>query len=53
MPVELINEAVGETLASSRRDLDIKARAKALRASIEDLASKSGIDLKLRKKPKG
>lgn len=53
MPVELIGKAVDEMLASRRgHDLDMKAKAKALRAIIEDLASKSGIDLKLRSKPK-
>jgi len=33
-------------------ELDMKAKAKTLRATIEDLASKSGIDLKLRSKSK-
>ena len=54
MPLELIDKAVDEMLASSRSDdLDLKAKAKALRSVIEDSASKSSIDLKLRKKPKG
>ena len=53
MPPELINKAVDEMLATYRGDdLDIKAKAKALRAIIDDLASKSNINLKLRTKPK-
>jgi len=54
MPPKLINKAVDEILTIYRGDdSDLKAKAKALRATIEDLASKSGIDLKLRKRPKG
>jgi hypothetical protein len=54
MPVELIDKALDKMLASGRGDdLDMKAKAKALRTSMEGLASKSGIDLKLRKKLEG
>ena len=53
VPLELIDRAVGEMLTSGRGDdPDIKAKAKALRAGLEDMASKSGIDLKLRRKVK-
>lgn len=49
MPVELIHTALGEMLRNTGGDnLAMKAKAKALRALIEGLASKSGIDLKLR-----
>ena len=51
MPVELIKKAVDGMLASGGvDDYDLKTRAKALRTSIEALASESGIDLKSRKK---
>ena len=54
MPVELANKAVDEMLATYRGDnSDVKAKAKALRATIEALASRCGIELKLRKRPKG
>jgi len=50
VPPDLINRAVDEILATGwSNDLDIKGKAKALRASIEGLASKSGIGLKLRR----
>lgn len=53
MPMELVGKAVDEMLASTQGDdLDMTAKAKALRAIIEDLALKSGIDLKLRSKPR-
>ena len=50
MPVNLINQAIGEIkqrLSDNQiDDSDIKAKAKALRAIIQNLASESGIDLK-------
>ena len=54
MPVNLINQAVDEMkqrLSDNQIDnLDMKAKAKALRAIIHDLASESGIDLKPKNK---
>lgn len=55
MPVDLINQAIGEIkqrlAADNQIDTsDIKARAKALRAIIQSIASKSGIDLKPKSK---
>jgi len=54
MPPELIDKVVSELkekLAISQSDnSDIKAKAKALRGIIEDLAQEHGIELKLRKK---
>jgi len=54
MPVDSIVKAVNEvkkTIVNNNVDeLDVKAKAKILRSAIQDLASKSGIDLKLRKK---
>ena len=54
MPVNLINQAVDEMkqrLSDSQIDnLDMKTKAKALRTIIQNLASKSGIDLKPRGK---
>ena len=54
MPVDLINQAIGEIkqkLSDNQIDnSDIKTRAKALRAIIQDMASKSGIDLKPKSK---
>jgi len=54
MPVNLINQAVDEMkqrLSDNQiDDSDIKAKAKALRAIIRDLASESGIDLKPKNK---
>jgi len=56
MPPDLIRQAIGEMermLASKQvDDSNIKAQAKAMRSSIQGLASQVGIDLKLRKKPK-
>ncbi|MDP2898319.1 MAG: DUF3795 domain-containing protein, partial [bacterium] len=56
MPLDLMKEAVSgaeAAISESRSDpSDIKAKAKILRSVIEDLASGSGISLKLRKKPK-
>lgn len=47
MPVELMSRAVNEMLATgSSSDLDMKGKARAI---IEDSASKSGVELKLRK----
>lgn len=52
MPVDLVSKAVDEMLTTYQGDdSDIKAKVKSLRAIIEDLASKSNIHLKLRKKP--
>ena len=54
MPISLINQAIDEMkqrLSDNHIDnSDVKAKAKALRAIIQELASKSGIDLKLRNK---
>jgi hypothetical protein len=54
MPVSLINQAMDEMkqrLSNNHIDSsDVKAKAKALRTIIQELASKSGIDLKLRNK---
>jgi len=54
MPPDLIRQAVDEMermLASEQVDgSNLKAKAKAMRSLIRGLASKSGIDLKLRKK---
>ena len=54
MPISLINQAIDEMkqrLSDNHIDNpDVKAKAKALRAIIQELASKSGIDLKLRNK---
>jgi len=55
MPIDLIKEAVNKAkkaAASNRIDNDIKARAKILKAAMQDLASKSDVDLKLRRKQK-
>ncbi len=56
MPPALIRQAIGEMetrLASGQVDgSNLKAKAKAMRATIQDLALQAGIDLKLRKKPK-
>lgn len=49
MPVELMDRAVDEMLRSTGGD-DLDMKAKVLRARIEDLASRSSIDLKLRSK---
>jgi hypothetical protein len=54
MPPDLIRQAIGERerlLASDQVDAsDLKAKAKAMRSSIQGLASQADIDLKLRKK---
>lgn len=53
MPVVLVSKALDETVTTHRGDdSDIKAKGKSRRAVIQDLASKSNINLKLRKKPK-
>jgi hypothetical protein len=53
MPPDLIRRAVGEMegmLASGQVDgSNLKAKAKAMRSSIQGLASQAGVDLKLRK----
>jgi hypothetical protein len=50
MPIDLLNEALAE-IKGMPIDADVKAKAKALRSIIQELASKSGIELKLRRKP--
>jgi hypothetical protein len=54
MPPKLIEKAISELkekLATNQLDSsDIKAKAKALRETIQGLAQKSGIELKLRKR---
>lgn len=54
MSISLINQAIDEMkqkLSDNHIDnSDVKAKAKVLRAIIQELASKSGIDLKLRNK---
>ena len=54
MPPGLIRQAIGEMerlLAGQQMDgPDLKARAKAMKATIQDLASQAGVDLRLRKK---
>ena len=56
MPHAPIKEAVGKVkaaMASSKLDIsDIKAKTKVLKSLIQDSASKSNLNLKLRKKPK-
>ena len=51
MPITLVKEALVEIKAMPLDDSDMKAKAKALRSIIQELALKSGIELKLRKKP--
>jgi len=51
MPVDLLKEASAEIRAMPIDDSDIKAKTKALRSVIQDLALKSSIELKLRRKP--
>ena len=46
MPIDLLNEALAEI-----KGMPIDANVKALRSIIQELASKSGIELKLRRKP--
>ena len=54
MPPDLVRQAIGEMermLSHNQVDgSDLKAKAKAMRAAIQNLASQAGIDLKLRKK---
>jgi len=56
MPPDSIEEAMNranEIMVNNEvDDSDMKAKAKILRSVIEDFASKPGIDLKLRRKPK-
>lgn len=54
MPIGLINKGVDEAkeVVLGRGISDVKVRAKILRSAIQDWASSSSIDLKLRKKPK-
>ena len=51
MPVDLIRQALVEINKLPLGDYDVTARAKALKSVIQELASKYGIELKLRKKP--
>jgi hypothetical protein len=54
MPPDLIRQAIGEMeemlVSQQVNGSDLKAKAKAMRATIQDLASQAGIDLRLRKK---
>jgi hypothetical protein len=54
MPPDLVRQAIGEMeemLANKQVDgSNLKAKAKAMRTTIQDLASRAGIDLKLRRK---
>jgi hypothetical protein len=54
MPPGLVRQAIDEMegmLASKQVDgSNLKAKAKAMRASIQDLASQTGTELRLRKK---
>jgi len=56
MPPDLIRQAIAEMerMLTDNQVIgsDLKAKAKAMRSSIQELASQAGIDLKLRKKPK-
>ena len=56
MPVSLIGKAISEAMeimANNRiNESDIKSKARILKSIVQELASKSDIDLKLRKKPK-
>jgi len=56
MPVSLIGKAISEAteiMTNNRiNESDIKSKARILKSIVQDLASKSDIDLKLRKKPK-
>jgi hypothetical protein len=55
MPPDLVRQAIDEmerALANQQVDgSSLKAKAKAMRTTIQNLASQAGIDLKLRKKP--
>ena len=54
MPSDLVRQAIDEMeqLLTSKQvnDLDLKAKARAMKSLVRELASKSGIDLKFRKK---
>jgi hypothetical protein len=52
MPIDLISEASAEIRTMPVDDSDVEARAKALRLIIQELASKSDIELRSRRKPK-
>ncbi len=56
MPPDLIRQAIGELEGMLTREQvdgsDLKAKAKAMRGIMRDLASQAGIDIKLRKKKK-
>ena len=52
MPVDLIKEALAEIRAMPIDDSDVKAKAKAARSIIQELASKSGIELQSGRKLK-
>lgn len=52
MPIDRLNEALAEIKGMPIDDSDLKAKAKALRSIFQELASKSDIELKLRRKPK-
>jgi len=51
MPITLVKEALTGIKARPLDDSAIKTKAKTLKSIIQELASKSGIELKLRKKP--
>jgi hypothetical protein len=54
MPPDLVCQVIGEMerLLTSQQvnDLDLKAKARAMKSLVRESASKSGIDLKLRRK---
>jgi hypothetical protein len=56
MPAGLLKEAINKAkklIANGKvADSDLKVNAKILKTAIQNLASRSKIDLKLRKKPK-
>ena len=52
MQIDLIKEAVNranQLVLSNKSDCDAKTKAKILKSVIQDVASKSGVDLKLRR----
>jgi hypothetical protein len=51
MPVELIKEALTEIRTMPVNDFDVKAKAKALKSTMQELALKSSFELWLRRKP--
>ncbi len=53
MPIDLINRAVSEMERKGIDAEDIKLKAKNLKSILQDLASASGIELKLRRNAKG